>query len=227
MNRDCIAIEDLVRTAGLPGTDPARRHLESCPRCGALLAASRDFLEAPGLPADAGLPAAEDELSEFLRRSVTAGERGARPSGGPANRGRWQSLAHRLGPLPVRLTLFGAAVAAAILIVRVGSDLPTTPSRDPVLRGAPSAAFRAIVEWRQDGGLQVQWPALTGADRYEVVLLRRDLSELRRVDAGEACIVMIDAQAIAPIDSPCFYRVAARRGGDLLQESPTQALPAR
>lgn len=230
MSRDCPSIEDLPRIAGLPASDPARHHLETCARCRALLASCREFLGPVTLPAEAGLAEAEAHLAAFLDREIVRpGGRGAeRAPRRTGHAGLWNAALAWLRPQPVRLALAAAAVVALFVLVRSGGDMTSAPSREPVLRGDAAFPFRAEARRLVSGDVEVHWRAFDGADGYQLVLLGGDLQPRARLEAGRDTLIRVGLEtgkAAGEEGPPLFYRIAVLRGGDVVESSPTQPWP--
>ncbi len=182
MDERCFAMEELEAMAALPPQDERRLHVESCPRCAALLASMRSFLE-PGAPAPGAHPdAAERHLSAFLQKELQEGAPvHRRDSARLSLIDRFREMMFR----PAFAAVAVATIAVAILLVIREDD----PGQNGILlRGDPeSAASMRIpgeVLWLPDGGLQLSWEGHVDTDDYAVIFFAQDLSELARIRSG-------------------------------------------
>jgi hypothetical protein len=130
-------------------------------------------------------------------------------------------------------------VAAALAII-AGLYLwqsRATQERGMVLRGqggrGSSTAAQAL-EVRpapagSGGVLELRWRAVTGAEAYEVRLYWTDLTELARLGPVAEPHLTLRAQDFpgsVPSRSILIWQVAALRGGEAIQLSPTATLRA-
>jgi hypothetical protein len=224
---ECVAAEEIGDILALPEDDPRRAHLETCPRCRALVVSHREFLAAHddesayGEPESRRLDAARERLLAEPR-PASAHRRSAAPVGG-AWWDRWFAPALR------------PAWAIALVVIAAGVVLyaarPRTPGSEPVLRGGGSEPMRlSEPELRPDGGVVLRWRSEAGAERYEVHFYSTSLVEVGQRVAGADTSV-----TLAPADLPevyraggvLLYRVRAMRGGDAIATSVTGALRRR
>lgn len=161
-------------------------HVQDCPRCRALLAQHRAFLEGEAGVAPAAAPTAS-QLAEADATLAAALERemsgGRAPQAAPVSAPRvaaaepraswWQALF-----APALRPTWGFA---AVLIVAGGVYLGVRPGveRAEVRGDSPqAAAVTTLVPVAGDGVVTLAWEPVAGADGYDVVLLATDLSEL-------------------------------------------------
>jgi len=188
--------------------------------------AYREFM-APGDPPDAREAAkAEERLQSVLEREI----------GVPLGRRE-----------PVRGGLFDflrtpawRPAFAALLLVVAGTWFTTSVLRrkePPVMRGPGSVLQEGEIalsapEKGPGGSLALHWSAAPEAERYAVVFVSPDLTEIARVeDLAEPSLDLSGASLPPGLDpgSDVLYRVVAMRGGDEIARSRTVAitLPGR
>lgn len=229
---ECVPVERLVEAADGVADDPERRHLERCPRCLARLALAREFLRGRPGPAESHPEAARRELTAWLEREVIAAP--ARPAAPGRAHLPWRSAwpGHAWAP---------ALAAAALIVVTVWlAGRPTTPERgEPRLRGGtsapgdPRARFAVEVRLAGDGqGVELRWPAVPGAGSYRVSVLRTDLSEIARFEAGAETRCALPAEAVRRLAAETgasevrpLIQVTALRFGDPIARSRFVRLP--
>jgi len=236
----CPPAESLPDIALLPlgdeQEDSRRRHLERCPRCQARLADYRDFMAgtAPCPPRDlqAALATLDADLREAVAGEAVAAEATRPDRARPRVRSLHPGFAH-----PLARTAF--ALAALFLILVALDALPDRPQRREIrLRAGedrPAAGTALGLEAPRplsDGGLELSWRALPGADAYRLRLLAPDLGLLAERDCGSATWIRLTAAELAEARAAgaiLVWQVEARAGGDPLAVSPpaTFALPAR
>ena len=237
---ECIAEESLGELLSLPDTDPRRAHLESCPRCRALVVGYRQFLEPLEAAAHSYGTPEETHLNAFRERLAGAAGTGAADSaekagqaspstarGGGTNSESWWS---RLFAPPLRpawgLVVIAIAFGGLWMGPRMGGQ-----KTEPVLRGGGPVVL-AIGEAvaLPDGGIRLAWQPHPEADRYEVRFYSAALAEIGRRDAGSEAIVTIGSAEMPEAyrsGGLVLYRIVALKGGDDLDMSAPRSLQKR
>ncbi|MEO5617287.1 MAG: hypothetical protein ABIS67_05920 [Candidatus Eisenbacteria bacterium] len=226
---ECVAEDSLGEILSLPDSDARRAHLESCPRCRALVVGYRQFLE-PSREAAHGYGTQEEtHLTAFRERLSGAvpaeparvDERSGDPRvpGGP-----WWSRAFA-PPLRVAWALVAVAVVFGGLWLGPRSRLRGT---EPVLRGGTTVAL-AIGEAiaLPDGGIRLSWQPHPEAEHYEVRFYSTALAEIGRRNAGREPRVTIgpaDMPEVYRAGNVVVYRIAALTGADELEVSAPGSL---
>ncbi len=181
----------MTRSQGCPAESalPARfdagepevlAHVQGCPRCRALIAQHRAFLEneANPAPTPAQLAAADAALAAALEREMSGGRApqqvtaSPRSLADPPRASWWQALfAPALRP---------AWGFAAVLVVAGGLYATLRPVERAEVRGDATQAevVTTLAPVAGDGVVTLAWEPVAGADGYDVVLLATDLSEL-------------------------------------------------
>jgi hypothetical protein len=222
----CFGIEELEVVAKLPAHDARRRHLDECPRCRARLLTFLEFTEAPADIPSGLLRDAEATLDAALKRELAIGGAG-RSEDAAAPFRRW--LAALTAPRPTRRAAWAAAVAVAAIAVVVAIRMRgPAPSEPFLLRGseervAPGVLTTSLLQAvAVEGGVELSWPPVAGADSYEVRIYRSDLEELARLrptPEARALLTRADLPASATPRTTALWKVVALRGGDVVQES--------
>jgi hypothetical protein len=233
MSSACIEPADYESVARLPGDDPRRRHLEECPRCGAVWKAYRSFLE-DREPLDGERP---DEANATLGRIIEQqfGVTGIAPGTDPSSPGATEPRparrpAHRFFRSPWRIGALilapAAAVLAAVLLFSHGSrpGAPQAPYRGET---APAAFELRPSEVLPDGRIHLSWTPLDGADAYEVRIYDRRLGVLLKQAAGAQTALDLAPATLGPVAAPgahFAWRVVASRAGEEVGTSAAGAL---
>lgn len=223
----CAAMEDLAALLKLPPQDPRRRHLDGCPRCRARVVTFLEFTEAPNdVPRDLLLDA-ETKLDAALRRELALG-------GDPRGEDAAAPFRRWLASLTLPRSGFAWVGAAAVVVavvaaVRIFAPRPEEPfllrgSEEHVAPGASTAlALRAVPA---EGGVDLSWSAVPGADAYEVRIYGTNLEEIVRLrPTPEARLILkrTDLPVSAAPGAVVLWKVVALRDGDPLSESaPSQ-----
>jgi len=213
----CIPIEELARVRELPAGAPERVHAESCPRCRAALLALAEFERADeALPAEAGAARAHGRLDAVIESLTTAEPVLPAPAAAPRREGPgW--LARLLTPPAYRF----AAGFAVVALVAAAAWLVARGPAERLERGATSDAGAASVRVA-DGGWLLSWPAVEGADAYDVVFLAADLREVARVaDVRDTRLTLRRGALPAGVSPgvPLLVEIDARSGGAILEVS--------
>lgn len=163
--------------------------------------------------AGANAVAAEMNLARFIETHVEgAPERPA--SGAPRpTRGRWFDFSF------VRF-----AAVAATLLVAVFLWQPWQ-SKEIVYRGEASAHFTGLrATATAEGAVDLSWDAVKNADAYRVTILKQDLEEISRLDAGSALSAHLDS-GTGGAPAPYYWQVTALVDGAEVLTSDPQRLP--
>jgi hypothetical protein len=222
----CLPDGMLAEILALSPGDPRHAEVEACPRCSAQLAALRAFLAGdPEIPA-AESAAADRALAEFVATRIVS----PLPSAGPGRHsGR---RARRFAPRRFAAVASACAVATlAVFLMRGTGDPAPIGTR---LRGdAPAAGSAAIVIQQTgptaDGGLELSWRPVAGADRYAVEVFSGDLDTLAVLAPLSRPTVRL---APGLLQTPAaaggvLVRVVALAGDRRLAVSPLRTLSVR
>jgi hypothetical protein len=210
----CIELEALARVRDLPAGSPERRHVEECPRCRAALLALAEFeREAGGLPAEADAPGANARLSAVIDSLTSAAPVAAAPK---RTEPGWL---HRLFAPPAMRYATGfavvAIVAASAWIVARGPAGNEERLQRGVTGPDGAASIRAT-----ESGWEIAWPAVEGAESYDVVFLSPDLREVARVPDLHAAPLVLRRDALPSGVTPgasLLVEIDARSGGVTLE----------
>ncbi len=231
MRNDCPRPEQILLDDGLDRDHPQREHLETCDRCRTLLAARGVFLADPAA-ADADeetrLADADARLGAFIG-GLTGGGRADGGAMGPA--AGTGADGPRIVPMPPRgsgrsRTFAWPLGLAAVLVMvtglwlmmprqEIGNEAGTVPATQQPWRGAGPGGLPGqgpTVALHEDGW-RLGWPAVDGADRYEVTVLAEDLAELLRLDAAGATEVLVLSSAL-PDERRAFFAVVTAFAAD-------------
>ena len=200
----CIPMEALGTLDALSPDDPMRRHAETCPRCSAAMTAYREFLRAES-PRGADVHDADRRLARFITERVE---------------GVAQTQSARF-----RWPVMRWAVAAAVVVVGATIVAKQMDRSDgTVLRGDERVELSTLApRTLADGSVELSWDAVPDADRYQVTLLRKDLTEVARMVATTELRATLD-RASLPSEA-VSWQVSAFREGAVIVESAPQALP--
>jgi hypothetical protein len=200
----CIPVEALGTLEALSPDDPMRRHADVCPRCSAALAAYREFVLADA-PPDADVDDADRRLASFISERIE----------------RVEKVHHAR----FRVSPFRWAVAAAIMVAGAAIIAQQMDSSDgEVLRGGPRVELGVLApRTLANGSIELGWNAVPDADQYQVVLLRKDLTEVARMVATTELRATLDRSSL-PSDA-VRWQVSAQREGAIIVESTPQELP--
>jgi hypothetical protein len=217
----CIEVEALARVRDLPAASPERRHVETCPRCRAALLALAEFEREVGeLPAEADAAGANARLSEVID-SLTS----AAPTA-PALRRAEPGWLRRLFAPPAMRYAAGfavvAIVAASAWIVARGPS----GNGERLERGTAGPDGAASVR-ATDSGWEIAWPAVEGAESYDVVFLSTDLREMARIPDVHATRLALGRDALPSGVTPgssLLVEIDARSGGVTLDMTVPAAI---
>ena len=221
MIEPCIPLEELARAASLPGTDPGRRHLDTCPRCQARLALIRDF-EAPGDEVRLPDPASADARMLETIANLT-GIASSSPVRSPAARVRggsgWRSF---LTPRPIWAFAAIAIAVGAVVWTRIATPPATQMRSTPATIGAIEPSLEASEPRSVDGGLELSWSPFPGADHYRVVFFDTSLREIARTDSSADTHAVLRAASLPAglrHGASVGWRVEALADGDRIANS--------
>jgi hypothetical protein len=225
----CIPIEELARVRELPEGSAERSHAGSCPRCRAALLALAEFERGGDLPAEAGALVANARLDEVIDALTSPVSVAAPRAAAPRREPGW--LARFLAPPAMRFATGLAAVVVVVAAVWLSGRAPSVPGTgdDRVVRGEEQAPAKAGVR-AVPAGWEIDWPAVEGADSYEVVLLDPELREVARV-AGvrETRLVLTRDSLPAGVTTgvPLLLEIQPRSGRGVLEASVPVAIELR
>lgn len=239
MTRPCVSLEEIPEILREPDGSPGRRHIEECPRCGAVAMAYREFLEDGSIPRGADMRDAESRLrAAFLALPSVSpiSAHSAHDEGGtiqPAERkGRqWPSRWSR-GFRGARVLAPAIAVLAIGLYVGVRT-LDREPGPDRLRGAGPVVPGRevqtiALLEARAWGAddVELRWRAVSTASTYEVVLFGTDLTDLAHLTQIADTVLVVRRRDLHPEPSAgtlVGWQVIARRDGAIVARSPIAA----
>ncbi len=210
----CLAPEDLDRWKELPDSDSRLVHVQSCPRCRALIEAHRLFHSpTPDDTDPAQLLAANAALTAHIAELTS-------PTGATsasASEPWWRVLfAPALRP---------ALAFAAITIVVAGAMLgPQFSSRPgpPAMRGGSSQGFALEpIRERPDGGIALHWSLVPEATHYRVQFYSTALESLgESAEFTGAQVVLAPSQLPTGVDRrDLLVRVIALHDGEQITRS--------
>jgi hypothetical protein len=234
MTDDPFEPANLAEIADLPPDDPRRRALERTAHGRAMLAAYRSFLNPGEAPPGARTDEAEAKLGERLAAEIGLGSREReRESEGTSPVGGWARIARMFGAPSLRpayalavMVIFAGGVWLAI--PRHGEHL--SPMRGTVIGDSGETAGGLVVHdpsARQDGGLELSWEPVLGADHYDVRFFHTDLTALGAPIRTDAPRLDLGHDALPQgllRGTTVLWQVTARRGADALASSRTRSL---
>jgi hypothetical protein len=216
MRNGCIDIERIPEALELPAENAMRRHVETCPRCSAILASHQAFMKVESVagadPDNAGL-----RLNAFLASEIGT----PREKAGFAFDPKAPSLKRFLSRLtasffmrPAWITALFAIIAAGLLLWRPWESEPTVlrSSRSTdVLRPLTLSAPQAL----SGGRFRLEWTPMAGADSYSVRLYDMELNAITQLEPTSVTVLVID-RSMLPADTPnvLIWRVVALQRGD-------------
>jgi hypothetical protein len=232
MNDDCIDIEKIPEVLELPVGDPKRRHVETCPRCSAILASYKAFMKEEILegsdPDDA-----DARLSAFIA-SMTAAPRDevqAAPSAEDSTRkGILPQIMETFLMRPVWVTALLVVIAAGIYGVLWWR--PWTPYRTVLRSPSPVGVSQPLAlsapQELSGGRVLLEWTPMDGADSYQVRLYGGDFNGIALLEPTSETTFVID-RSLLPADTPdvLIWRVFAFRRGDEIGSSDPASLELR
>src|SRR4249920_3086509 len=188
---ECIDEKALGALLDLPASDPRRAHLDTCPRCRALVMSHREFQSMPLDPAYG--PREEAALRAFRARL------GGAPSSSRASKSRSSWWSRLFGP-----AMRPAWALAALALVVGGVFLwPQRSTHEPpTVRGGSEHSLVLLPPQEQgDGSLRFAWHGVPDADEYQIRFYSTAFVELGRRSAGGDTAI-----AIPLADLPQAYR---------------------
>jgi hypothetical protein len=233
LSREACPAEATLPARHEAGEPEVLAHVQDCPRCRALLAQHRAFLESEAgavAPTSSQLADADASLAAALEREMSGGRASQPAAASPRTlvaeprASWWQALfAPALRP---------AWGFAAVLVVAGGVYLSVRPDvqRGEVRGDSPvSTAVTTLAPVASEGVVTLSWEPVAGADRYDVVLLSQDLSELGEpVRVSEPMFVLRHDQLPAGVTAgtSLLWQVTARAGERELSHSVTAGFVA-
>lgn len=233
MTDRCFGFEELDEILRRGAGDRRREHVDRCPRCRSRLVLYQSYVvlhEEAGGPAedsDPGEIAAAEQLRGVLERNILGPSRGVIAARADRSRSRW--LSRLFGPLLRRRRLapalgFATLLIAGVLFIRTWE--PWT-DRGIVFRdaGDPSPPRDIALSppvLMHEGGLELRWKSVPGADTYRVRLLGSGFEELARFDAGPDTLLLLTVGEIQQLSDPpsvSFWLVEGLSFGDRIAES--------
>ena len=229
---DCVPEEALGDVLALPASDPRRAHLDTCPRCRALVLSYEAFLspdpEHAALYGAAEKQALDAERERLLGTpSGDAGPAAGRRRGEPTGTATawWTPLfAPRLRPAWALAAV--AVVATLVVLLPRGRDAEL--GRE--VRGLADRPLALAEPVFDAGSVRLAWRGAAGAERYEVRFFSAALEPVASVDAGADTTVSVTAERLPAAfgrGELVLYRVVALLDGDELAVSETRPLQER
>lgn len=222
-----LSLTEIAGASDLPAGDPRRVHLESCVQCRALQRRYEQFTAPPAHVPAADLREAEARLAGFLAAEVlppdaihaTARARTVRPADA-RGRGTWAWF----GAPALAVAAGILVVSATVLVIQRAGGPGSGPSG--VLRGQagssseatmPTLALRTLA----DGRVELRWPGVPAADRYELCLYSQELRALATLSTARETVFVLSRGAApgASAGDTLLWRVAALRGEVRLAQS--------
>ena len=226
MSDGCYEIEDLddLVAAVRQGTGP--KHLDACPKCRALLASYRAFVDPPDVPGGSNVRVASEGLRLRVIANFPPGEGHTAETGSETARRPWL----RIGiPWLRPVWAAGLVVLVAFAFWEIGLNANRSlPSH--VLRGdgATESAIVQVLAPRDaaDGGTVFSWRAVPGADAYAVVFYRADLSEVGRRQVAADTMLVVPAAELTALTAgePIYWQLVALKSGAEIGRSTPRAL---
>jgi hypothetical protein len=229
MNNDCIDVERIPEVLKLRADDPERRHVETCPRCSAILASYRAFMKAE-IIAGSDPDDADTRLTAFLTSKIGAPQDATEDVTGAEDLSRKGFLPRIIEGFFMR----PAWVAALLLIIVAGVFLwrPWT-SEQTVLRGSsqvgvPQPLTLSAPQKLPGDRVRLEWTPMAGADSYQVRLYDKYLNGIARLEPTHETELIID-RSMLPIETPdeLIWRVVALKRGDEIGSSDPASLVLR
>lgn len=186
--------------------DPRRRHIAECARCRSRVMLYQSLFESAGEPRDED---ANRKLEAVIRRELE----------GPAVAPFRTPVVH--GSRRLRWL-----AAAAVLVAAAGItfSMLRAPGGDETLRGPKATSFAvAAAHALPDGGFDLRWDRVAGAEAYEVVIYDVGYAEIARYPVTGATNLVVPAGVLPP-KSALLWRVTARSAGRDVAESEVGTL---
>jgi len=192
-------LEELERILSLDPEDPRRHQSLRSVRMRNLLRLYEQFADGANAP--------QTDVADALTRLST-------PRQNPVRRApkRWPRVALAMAAL----LLVAVGLRSGIHLVR------QEPSQ--VRSGAPEGGFRAEAAWGAENRLDLSWPEVDGATKYELVLFDTSLAERARVDLPLDERASVDFAAFSLPQNLAFEVVASGPSGEL-DRTRLQPLP--
>ncbi len=232
MKQGCYSSGDLPAILRLPPEAAERVHLETCPRCRALLLSYEEFMLDSSLPEGANLQDAEAKLHAALRESM------ARASGRPARSSStmpagWIRIFTRTIGRPSVLIPAGATILVAVGLFSGVLDLPSRTGPDRLRGSSTSNGAETPVAIRPlepqvyaEDGIELRWRAAPEASSYQIVVFGADLHDLAHYGPFADTTVVIRRTDLHPQPEPktvIGWQVFGLRDGSTVAISPVAA----
>lgn len=214
MSHRCYEIEELGRLTQLAADDPQLRHLATCPRCRARLAAYRQFMQPDALPPEAQAERAQARLTAALEEAAVAA---------PTTRMRRSPFESLITTLrrPALVPAWGL-VAVLLLVWIFAGDGLRNGEAPGVLRGEETARGRVILaadaDALSDGTLLLTWQPHAACEEYELLILGSDLAELRRIAVGSETEWVFDPAELEEGET-FYWRIVGLEDGEPVARS--------
>jgi hypothetical protein len=234
MNDERSRSEELAEIAALPPADPRRQAFERSPGGRAMLASYRSFLDPGEVPSGARPDEAEARLAERLESELRRGATRDTPARDAARgAGTWAAIQRALAAPALRPAY--ALAAVTVVAGTIWLALPRPVERAPRMRGSivgrEGSAAPSLVAYRPrtlaGGEVELGWPRVPGADRYEVTFMTTDLSEIGAPRVVHEPLLVLRRDALPgglAHGSTVLWQVSARHGNDVLASSHTGSL---
>jgi hypothetical protein len=220
----CIAEEALGEVLALPADDPRRSHLDTCPRCHALVLSYQGFL-APDANEALAYGTHEAQALDRARERLlgVAPTEEARPVVERPSRPWWAPLA-----APQLRPVFALAAIAVVTVAIFVAPQLRRPAPSPLVRGLGDRPMSlAEPAYGGDGSVRLVWRSSPEAQRYEVRFFSMALEPIGQADAGgDTTVTLSPARLPAAYGHGelVLYRVAALRGRDQMAISETRPI---
>jgi len=221
MSEERFTPDEFARLVSLPASHPDRQRAERTSQFEAWRVMLREFEQPSGAPLSAAeLAAAGRELERRVVQTLD-------PISRVVTRPSWSGAlsAWLRGPAS------RPALALAAIVVVTGAALWVATSRPPgprAVRGAGEAPAIVLAPPRAvEGGIELRWTPVAGAEAYRVVFYGADLGESARVDGLSAPRLVLRRDALPSglqHGGQALVEVTALRGGDPVATSPTRAI---
>ncbi len=207
----CLEVADLAEALAAPPDDPRRRHIEQCPRCGALARQYRDFM-GESRPNARLEPAEVARLDQAMARARQRTAIVRKPSA--AGRTRWW---------------VAVPAVAAVLAIMILVPARRTPGPDPtVMRGRVEPDTVLTVNparINEQGNIVLGWLATAAADSFVVEILAADLTVLATVSAGPGTDLELPPDSASAPRTRQFWRIIGFKEQDPVVRSGLREFP--
>jgi hypothetical protein len=209
----CFEVIDMDAVVESIGRGEKPAHLDNCPRCRALVASYRAFMEPPDVPEGSNVPAALAEIRVPGLPPLT----GAVPRTPEASRrAPWWSRLKIDNPWLRPVWAIGMAVILVVAYHQLGPNAghnrPSHVMRGEI-PGTPAIVDPLPPARGADGGMVLAWKGVPKADSYLVVFYRADLTEIGRWRVSKQPKLMLPAADSSRLaaDGPLYWQIRAIR----------------